>query len=205
MNKAQLITKLITNSASGWTEADRTVLESFAVERLATLNNQAEAEAVDVSGFTLDQWLDAAPDHLKPGITELKTKASAPPVTPTQNQGQPVTLTPEQWMAACPANLRDSFAASTQLHNNERIRLTGVITANAANTFTVEQLAVKPFGELQALAALAAPITNEAHNPYATVNTLPNFFGNGSLPVPTTNAAGEQYDSGLPVQNWGSK
>lgn len=72
----------------------------------------------------------------------------------------------------------------------------GVITSNAQNKFTKEQLNAMPLDTLQNLAALAKPLVNESQN-------VPSYFG-ASVP-PTANVGTKDDDNDylpLPTVNW---
>jgi len=152
MDKQKMIQGLIDNEATQWTEEDHTILDNMAEDVLAKLvPNEKVAE------------------------TPVKTPVEIPAPAPATNR------TVAEYIADAPAEIREALQEGMTANQQQRQSLIATITANTANTFTPEQLAVMSVNDLRAVAKLAA-------DPNAS--TVPNYAGQGDSPI--GNAGGEE-------------
>lgn len=110
------------------------------------------------------------------------------------NAGRP--MTEDEWLAQAPSSIRATLNHAREVETAEKNRLIGVITSNARNPFSKEQLQGKDLGELRALAQLA-------EIPAPAPVSRPLMFG---AAVPTSNASSNtpkvdspEYQNSLPV------
>lgn len=196
MNKKEMISAIITMAAvSGWSESDRPKLEAFNDLQVKAIHDGAKAaSAPPPAPATNAQAATPAPAPAAAPVIPFPAPAPAiiaPAQTATHNQ-QPQTL--EQYINNAPSEIREVLQNGIQSHTAEKNRLIEVITKNARNVFTKEQLDHKPLGELRGLAALAAePQTNADHSRgYADYS--------GMAPVATNTEVEEVM--ALPVMNF---
>lgn len=152
-DKKAHVAKLIGN---GWAESDRAELEKLS--------------------DALVEKILPTPVAVAPAVTNAGEPAAATPVA------QPKPLTNQEWLNTCPTDLSDYLREGLQAAGEQKASLIAGITANAANTFTPEQLTAMAIPTLKAVAALAAtPVKN-------TGALLPNYFGT-SVPAFAQNTA----------------
>lgn len=168
MKKEEIVASLIANTKSGWKETDKDFLLSLSDERLGLIANAAKADE-------------------KPAAEPPKPTGNA---KPEETPAPAKVVTDAEYIANAPPGLRDMMQDGLALAAAERARLTGIITANKKNTFTVDYLAAQPMPIIRNLAALAAE------------EPLPNYAGAATpvgnhAPVPATEAA---YV--MPTINW---
>ncbi len=177
MNKKELVDKIIGNS-TGWAESDREDLMTMKEERL---NRLASKPATTNKETTVPAPAPA------PAVVPAPAPAN---VIPMPAPAKPVTM--EEYIAAAPAGVQDVLRNSLEMHNEEKVRLIGLITENKSNIFTKEELGNKPLGELKKLACLVA--TPEQ------VTRPANY--SGMAPTPSTNAKVEAPLT-IPTINFG--
>lgn len=195
MTLSELADDLIANEATTWAEGDREFLESQPPEMLEKF---APAEVENKKYGDKKPPLEEDEEEEKKRMPKPPLKNDAPAAVPEAQPAAPpaaaapaapvVAVTVDEYIAAAPEGIRDMLAAGLTAHNAEKAELMAGITANAANTYTQEQLGAKDLAELQQLhqiAALVAP----------TANAQPLYGGQA---VPTGNAA-VKVESGLPV------
>jgi hypothetical protein len=100
------------------------------------------------------EYLMSLPEERLSAFGTLTTNQATPPAAPVQEPPKPKTL--DELVANAPQEMREPLTAGLAAYKADRDRTIGTITANKANTFTVEQLNEKPMSELKAIAALAA-------------------------------------------------
>lgn len=146
VKKAQMIALLLANSGGVWTDADKPWLEAQTEERLTQLTKNMKAEEKE------DKKDPATPPAPEP--KPVANKAEEPKA--------PAPVSAEQYIANAPPEIRDMLATGLRTHEQEKNKLVAVITANAKNIFTADQLNAKSLEELKAIAQLAQ---NEAPKP----------------------------------------
>lgn len=181
MTRKERVAALIANTANPWTADDAAMLEGMPDAQFAKIEGAAPAAPAAAP---------AAPEPAPAPVANAApaTAPAAPAVAPVAN-----AMTPEQWLAACPAGMRDMVANGLQLAEQERANLTATIVANGV--YTADDL--KPMG-LPALQKLAKAITVNAA-PAAPADPLAALFGTGAGGVFVGNAAGAGGDSAVPV------
>ncbi len=135
---------LIANSAGVWVEKDRESLMGLSDEQLDRIQKAEDAKKI------------------------VPPPEKTPPVAPVVNNGAPVPAAPvvqtmDQYIQNAPPGIRESLALGVQSYNAEKAGLITTITANAANTFTVEELNAKDVPELRKFAKLVGatlPVVN---------------------------------------------
>ncbi len=150
MDKTKLVDGLIANVTTQWTEDDRDALM-----------NMDEA--------TLTKMIPVQNDEEQGTTEEARTNEASSEETseePTDN------ITVDQYIEKAPGELQGVLRNGLKSYNAEKASLIGIITTNAKNTFSKEQLEAKDVVELKSLAALAAT-TKEAQE---SVN---NYVGQG--------------------------
>jgi hypothetical protein len=169
-DKGEIISALIANERTQWTEDDRPALEALEEDVIQKL----EPTAVENQDLTREPPDEAKLDEAK--LDEAKLDEAKPP-------------TLESLIAnASPAD-QDLFLEMRASHAADRSRLTEVIVANEANDYTLQELEAMPVSSLKKLAKLAArePSSEEL---------VANFAG---MPGGSTVAApAEQEPLGLP-------
>lgn len=174
------VTAVITAN-TGWTEAERGFLSEMPepqfhlVEKNATSTAQAPPVAVT-----------ATPAVLNP----------APAQTAPVQQSAPLTMA--EYIAQAPAELREVLNNSVAVHNREKSRLVGIITANTRNKLSANYLNSRSIEELEGIAELAAPVENAQQ----VLNHGYSYAGaQGAAPV--TNAADDDEILHTPVMTFG--
>lgn len=195
MNKTTLVDNIIKNGGA-WSESDRAALLALNESQLNAILNSKPSQA---SG-------SPSPEQAKgPAVASAAgTVEAPPPVANTTPQGASATpstpstpaptankvITIDDYIAAAPSEMKDVLRNSLTLHNEEKVKLIGTITANKQNVFTKEDLMARNLGELRALAKLAGGV-QEA--------TTPNYAGMG-MTANATPAGEEAMD--VPVLNF---
>lgn len=187
MNRKDIVSRLIANKASGWTEEDREFLEKLEESRFKKIvANAEEAEGdEDEEEGEVEEQQESPPK---------KTKAKATPApAAVANQESD-----EEYLAKAPPSIRAVFNHGLQMLNKQKADAIKVIVANKRNKFTKEQLEAKELPELEALAELARD-TQPAQEGFAPA---PNYFG--AVGAPVSNASNEDDDAPLttPVMNF---
>lgn len=174
MNKKEVVDGIITAN-KGWSEKDRPTLMAMNDEQLVLVTNTVAPKEEKKTEPVVTNVVTAPVTNTAPVIPAVPAK--------------PLTL--EEYVAAAPGPVQEVLRNSIQLHAEEKEKLIGVITANANNIFTKEQLNNRPLGELRALARLAAGPT--------AVSRQADYSGQG--PVTTTNNEQEEVLE-VPVLNF---
>jgi hypothetical protein len=191
-SREEIVDNLIENSCC-WDEADRDELMDLTDNQLnkldAALEKQLQADAVVNAareGFGMDSKItvNAMPEFIKKKMAaaEDEEEEVVDEEKPTGN-----ALTQEQM---------EDIAFARSIKQERKDAAISVITGNAQNKFTKEQLNAMPLNTLQNLAELAKPIVNESQN-------VPSYFG-AAVP-PTTNVGTKDDDNDylpLPTVNW---
>lgn len=191
-SREEIVDNLIENSCC-WDEADRDELMDLTDNQLSKLDmaleKQLQADAVVNAareGFGMDSKItvNAMPEFIKKKMAaaDEEEEEDVDEEKPTGN-----ALTQEQM---------EDIAFARSIKQERKDVAIGVITSNAQNKFTKEQLNAMPLDTLQNLAALAKPLVNESQN-------VPSYFG-ASVP-PTANVGTKDDDNDylpLPTVNW---
>lgn len=141
VNRQTLVTQMIANASSCWTEADRAFL--MGVDDVQFKKLSLNGVAAQPSGSSAP----VAPDT--PGT-----------VTPTANAQSAIALavqTVDQFLATAPPEIAAVLNNGLASLATERQRLTSTITANGQNPFTEEELGRMSMPSLTKLAAFARP------------------------------------------------
>lgn len=142
-------------------------------------------------------------------LAKMQPKSAAPVQAPAVNNA-PATL--ESFIASAPDSFKGVLNEGLKAHNTAKDAAIAVITANASNSFTKEQLAGFDLGTLQAMAKLAtpaAPANNQQQAPAANQQAaapVGNFAAAGGQLAPQTTApvgnAGTVEALPLPSLSW---
>lgn len=198
--RKQVINGLITNATSPWDEDDREFLTNMEVEQFDKLAENAGIKKksngqdyISDDGDDNGETLEDGAGQVKPKKMGSKSGATAncdsPPMkgkkgkkadeeeedTETTRNSAPVTV--EEYINNAPEGMRDVLASGVRALTANKAKLIGQIMTNKACLFTKQQLATKPIDELQALAALAAPV--QTARPVAN-----NYLGLGDAGMP---------------------
>lgn len=196
MKKEEMIAAMIANAETPWEEKDRETLTAMpdeVIEKVFGTKPVANAESGKTGDDDKDKDKEKEKDKDKKPVENAA--ATNPPATPL--------VTDEMICAAImngnsPASqvFRDALAS----HNRERDHLTGMIIANARNTYTKEELTAMNVENLRKLAAFAQPSPGEmVHNAGIPQQNPPmNYAGAGMGAVPIQNTAGGGEALGLP-------
>ena len=171
MNKAETIKSLIENSGGIWAEGDRTYLETKNDEQLKTLHDATvknEAEA----GEDEKKEEEKPVDFTEHQVTTQAAKTEEEEEKPTKN------MSFEEVLNSASPDIREMITSGLRVQAATKAKLVKVITSNARNRFTPEQLNVKPLEELENLVAL---VGGEKKAPVA------NYAGLGEVGSPTAN------------------
>ena len=136
MDKKKIIDDLISNQGTQWAETDR--------EYLNSLDENVLAKMTPVETPTAPVVQNTQPPS---------------PQTPT-----PKTPTVEEALAALPADIRNTLQRGMDRDKADKARLISVIKANPRNKLSDQYLNSKDVPELEALAALAAPVQNDSQD-----------------------------------------
>lgn len=183
-DKKQKIDAIIANKDSGWSEDSRPVLEALKDEALEAQSKAFEKK--DTTTTNKDQQAATPAKKDEPAvIVTNKDQAAAPAVKPFDYN---------DWLKTAPEPVREMVNNGVSVLNEEKQKLVTEITANKNNVFTVEQLGVKPLGELRAMAALARPAATPGSQPSAYYGGMAPTANAGAgavtiepLPLPTMN------------------
>lgn len=148
MPKKELVDHLIANG--GYEESDRAALEAMDESKLKKIAEAVPAPTDNMDGDKKKKKKDEEDKKTDNQAEDDVAKAAAPAAP------QP-PVTAEQYVANAPREVRDLLNHGLSAYNQQKERLIGTITANKANIYTKEHLAMKDMQELQAIAALAAP------------------------------------------------
>lgn len=177
-------------NASNWTfttntENGMTTAAKFNSKEHVTnlITNGVVAEADRATLEALDE------PALKAIKVPAKTTANTEPATPAAAPPVPEPAARKITMADLPAELRGPVERAIANENARKAQLIAVITANVANRFSPEQLALKDLPEIEALAALAAPPAQPGYLPPPAAVGGPWYGGAGGPPPATANAA----------------
>lgn len=125
--KEKIVNQLISNG--GWVEGNRDILMALSDDQLVRIETADTAKRAELAAAAI--------------------KAKVAENTPIQN------MTPEQYIEAAPAPIRELLTNGLMVLNAERLQLIQIILANKLNTFTEENLKVRQMDELRQLAQLA--------------------------------------------------
>lgn len=143
MDKKAFVDGLIANKATAWEEGDREALMAMPEE---TLKKMVPVENTSNNGSEVPPVSD-------PAAVAAAAKAGAAGIAaPTAKA--PATV--EEYISNAPAEFQDVLRSGLDSHNAERSKQIAIITANKANTFTVEQLNSMSLNSLRQIAAFAA-------------------------------------------------
>jgi hypothetical protein len=201
MSKKDLIDKIIKNKVHDFEESDRKGLEAMDEKKLEKIAANADVKKPAFSFATqeelddavkkgLDECIEKDPTAIKNKAEELLVKNAKkdPPADP------PKQLTPAEWLAAVPPELKVVHNNMIKSFQKEVGDLVKSIVANPKNQIKQEDLIKMDVELLRNMAAMSAPPV-DANQQFA----MPNFFGLGptpvtnteeSLPLPAYNAEG---------------
>jgi len=164
MDKKMLVTALIANEQTRWSEEDR--------DGLMTLEEDA-----------LEKMLPVEEPEAKEEVKEVKEVEQK---DGDSEVGRPLTM--EQYVAAAPPEYRDVLENGLAVYREQKDALIAAVVENKANQFSKEFLQTKGLKELQALAALATADAPQQ----SRGNIIPMFLGAAIPPGPTGNEASEE-------------
>ena len=190
MTREQLVAVLVANGFSQ--EEDSEILTKWSVKKLATIaapyiNNNAAGDAT----------VAVAPAKGSDTVANNSTVTVTPPTPAPAPAPAALNLTSDQWMAACPAELRPVFNEALTSREKIRTELITKIVANAKNVLPAEKLKTLPLDVLQGMAAVAV------ETPLPVNNTSPfdgyNFAGAAIADPIIANAASGFDEEPLPA------
>ncbi len=183
MDKKVLVDGLIANAGTQWGEEDR---EALMLLEESALTKMAPVESTGDAG--------AAPPKAEGGEGDGEGDGEAP----VANEVQP---TMEQYVAGAPPEYRDVLLNGLAAHNEQKAALIERITANTLNLFSKEFLATKGLSELKGLAAIAAPVVNDATPPTQPVAMYNGQATLDGMPV-VANAEGAETPLEVPSMDF---
>ncbi len=191
--KKAIVDGLVANCKC-WTEEDREVLNGFNDKKLEALNDnvttntERKTQLEKVGGKFKDgereytwnedkqEWLgdgEIEPKKAEVVVNDDKKKPVEPP--------KPKTV--DEYLADMPAGIRSTVENAMAFETAQKEELIKVITTNELNRFSPEALATKDLGELQAIAAFAAP----AASPSPAAMPAPMYAGAQGAPQQIAN------------------
>jgi hypothetical protein len=147
MDKAKVVTALITNERTKFTEDDREWLKALEDAQLEKLQACAEAEKPR-------EDIKAAMDKTNEDLG-LKPKEGDDDSQKAPEKKEPDEETVETFIAKAPAEVRSVLSRSVRREETMKAELIKGLMANKRNRFTEEQLKTKDLDELEYLAELA--------------------------------------------------
>lgn len=207
--RGEVIDELITDNAA-WDEDNRTLLESLSDDKLINLHKQHQFIA---NAMGEEEVVPAKKGAVAPAASEEEEEAVAPAV-PAKKKGMPVAnMTPEQWYAAAPAEVKQIVKQSLALNEQHKTKLVDAIVANhdkKAQPALREKLMKKDLDDIQLMHDLM-PTANSTveDNPFS-----PNYAGAAGGPTfnsvnrkpkisnLTLNAEERKQGLPLPTINW---
>lgn len=181
-----LVDKLI--AGGKFSESDRIALNSLTDATAEGLIGEVD----DFSDVTLEEFIEAAPAHLKGKIGPVENKKKEEPKPepkPVLNaDGTPIAApeTDDDWLKKAPPGIRASITNAMAIEKTEKEKLIKVITSNKNNKFNPDYLLTQDIPFLTNVAAMAG---GEAA-PQQT--GPPPMWLTG--PAPVVNAAGAKED-----------
>ena len=183
-----------------WEEEDREVLNSFDDKKLealkdnVTTNTERKTQLEKVGGKFKDgereyTWNEDKQEWIGDG--EIAPKEETVTATVTNDNGTtqtkptepPKPKTVDEYLADMPAGIRSTVQNAMAFETAQKEELIKVITTNELNRFSPEALATKDLGELQAIAAFAAP----AASPSPAAMPAPMYAGAQGAPQQVAN------------------
>lgn len=150
MNKKETVDAIIATKDSVWKEGDRPTLMAMNEDQLKLIHQGTIKPAPKTE--------PASSPAGSPGntpTTQPATNAAQPAGTPAAPEAKKAA-TLNEYVAAAPKEIQDVLTNSIGVYNEEKQKLIDIILANENNSFTKEDLATRPLGELKSLARLAA-------------------------------------------------
>jgi hypothetical protein len=144
-DKGAFVSALITNEDSAFSEEDRPLLMAMEEPLLKKLEPKLVEKKLGISGSDLEAVANAA----KKGAQQITDPPEGKP-TPTK----PPTL--EDLVANASDDDQDAFREMQSSHKREKDSLISVITANAKNDWTKQELSTMRLPQLRKIAKLAA-------------------------------------------------
>jgi hypothetical protein len=219
MDKTKMILAILAaGAASGWSETDRPKLDSLtdnqvkcihdSVVKPPTTNNPPPAPTVDPKKVLVDAiiannqygWgeVDRAAlmtmNEQQLGKIKLTAPAPAPATNTPANVVMPKFTNVDEFIAFAPPGMQEVLRNGVDSAAQEKLRLIGVITKNANNPFTPEQLGAMSLTQLRQTAQLAG----------GTLNSQPDLAPPGITPMywgqaPVTDNATPANQEALPL------
>lgn len=184
MDKKKLVDNLIANSNGNLVEADRDRLMAFSEEQLSKIAFvKPEPAAAAPAPANNNAPAPAAP-------APAPAPASTAPAAPVQNK----VVSLQEYVDGAPKEIQEVLRNSLEVHNEEKVRLVDAILANKENSFTKDELNVRPLGELRKLARLSGAAVQQRGQ---------HFGGQGFVPDVVDNAAGEETPLEMPAIEFG--
>ncbi len=148
MNKEQKIDALIANKDTKWTEADKPFLMLQDEEVVDKMEPEKETAAEAAGGDGDEAAVSEAAVSEAAGDGDDAAGSEK-----TTTNKKPKTV--EQYIQDAPAGIQEVLRNGLKSHDALKARLIKLITANAQNIFSAEQLKDKTLDELKGLGALA--------------------------------------------------
>lgn len=157
MDKEQLVSSLIANEATNFTDDDKewlTELEDSQLERMVPVVASQTPE--ELAQAEQDAALQAERDRQEAAAT-------------ASSSDNPVTT--EQYIASAPADVQAVLNEGLSMQKARKEHIVKAVLANTRNRFTEEELNAKSLGELENIAALSNVVTFEGNGSPVLLDT----------------------------------
>jgi hypothetical protein len=180
MDKEKIVSSLIANEQTSWSEDDKDALMALDGKMLTQMQE------------SLGQEPEAKPEAKPEAEPEAEPEVK-PEGEPTGNAA-PKKLSAKEYVNQAPPEVKELLETSMATLNAEKSRLVKTIMANEKNTFTEEHLDSLHVNMLRAIANMAAPEKEESND------SFPLYLGNNGNPTANDEETPEPLL--LPVMNF---
>ena len=201
MDKDKIISDLISNDATPFTDSDK--------EGLAKMDDKTIAELGELAGKATPPETD--PPKKDPTETATKEELADAAAKGAEGiEGKPKKEEQElaevnqastfnEWLDTAPPEYREMLQSGMHAHDQQKTDLIEQIVGNEQNTFTKEELAGQPIETLQKMAKLAT--NQESQEPVQPQRGFFSYAGAAGAP-PTANQQKERTPLGLPTMDF---
>jgi hypothetical protein len=159
MDKKTIVSNLIANEKTQWSEDDRNTLMAMdegVLNKMVPVKNQQEEDVQEAA----EQGAGETGTPSSPPNTPVETPAETPPVETPAETPPAEDETVENYLKKAPAELRPVLQNGLDMYNQAKSRFIDLIINNPKNTFTKEFLATKDNEELKNIVSLMSPTEN---------------------------------------------
>ena len=171
MKKEELISSLIANENTQFTDDDSEFLNGLEVAQLERLVPDDNTDGAVPTAEEIAAREAAA--------TEEQRLADEAAAASTENQA----VTTEQYIANAPDDIQAVLNTGVAMHKQRKDQIVAVLLENTRNNFTKEQLEAKALDELENIAALSNVVTFEANGPTPPVDNESNEHFTPAAPL----------------------